>query len=238
MKVIGAGFGRTGTESTKAALERLTGAPCYHMNEVLGRPGHLDRWLAFGRAGRRGMDWTALLDGYEAAVDWPIGNYYRELMDVFPDAKVLLNDRDPDKWFDSYLNLVRIHRIGKAVRFLVPKFARFTEMVETAVWHDFPKDLTDRDACIAVYKRHTDEVKRTVPPERLLVFRVQDGWGPLCAFLGVPVPDEPFPHSNTGGDFRRINDRRVLREILKSPWTWAAGAALAGGVYAAAGLWA
>lgn len=225
MKIIGAGFGRTGTESTAEALEILLGGKCYHMNEVRAHPEHLERWYAFGRAGRTGMDWKALLTGYEAAVDWPICNYYRELMAAFPEAKVLLTDRDAEKWYDSFMNLVRVNAVVSRLRFLVPKFQKFATMIDTAVWHIFP-DRYDRAQCIAVYKRHVEEVKRTVPPERLLVFRVQEGWEPLCRFLGVPVPDRPFPHRNTGEQFRRMFRRELALEILRSPATLAAVLAL------------
>lgn len=231
MQVIGAGFGRTGTESLKVALERLLDGKCYHMKEVIGNTRHLKMWDDFGQAGRTGMDWKALLADYEAGVDWPLCNYYKELMAVFPDAKVLLSVRDTGKWFDSYMLLVRfVDRIAK-IGWLVPRFKRFTRMTDTAVWHIFD-DRRDRANCIAVHERHIAEVKAHVPADRLLVFQVQEGWEPLCRFLGVDVPDEPFPHVNSREELQRTVSNRITGEVFKSVVTAALiAAAVIAGIY-------
>ncbi|MCZ6605937.1 MAG: sulfotransferase family protein [Alphaproteobacteria bacterium] len=215
MKVIGAGFGRTGTESTKAALERLLDGKCYHMTEIIGNRDHLRRWVEFGRSGRTVMDWKTLLQGYEASLDWPICNYYKELMEIFPDAKVMLTYRDPQKWFDSYQILVRLMRVTSWLSILVPFFRRLNAMIENTAWHIF-QDRRDRAQCVEVYNRHVAEVKAVVPADRLLVFQVQDGWEPLCKFLNVPVPDNPFPHLNSREDFKRAARKIISRAVLKS----------------------
>ncbi|MEZ4384989.1 MAG: sulfotransferase [Nannocystaceae bacterium] len=226
MELIGAGYGRTGTDSLKEALELLLGGRCYHMKEVLADEAHLDRWVAFGERGRQGMDWEALFADFTACVDWPAAAYYKEIMAAFPDAKVLLSVRDPERWYDSFQVLVRISRTFGRLRF-VPKFRKFTRMVETVVWHDL-RDPTDRAASIADFNAHIAAVKAHVPPERLLVFDVRDGWGPLCEFLGVPVPSVPFPHKNRRGDVQRFARRQALRTLLRSyGWLILAGLALA-----------
>lgn len=226
MKLIGAGYGRTGTDSLKEALELLLGGRCYHMKEVLADDAHLDRWVEFGAKGRQGMDWRALFADFDATVDWPAANYYRELMAVYPDAKVLLSVRDPDRWFDSLQALVRISRAFRRLRF-VPKFGKFTRMIDTVVWPHL-KDPSDRQECVADFKAHIEAVKADVPPEKLLIFDVREGWAPLCEFLGVPIPDVPFPHKNRRGDVQRYARRQALRTVVRTyGWLVIAGLVLA-----------
>lgn len=214
MRVIGAGFGRTGTETLKAALERLLGGNCYHMKEVLAQADQLDRWVAFAEAGRKGMDWHILFDGYEACVDWPVCNYYREILDELPDALVVLSVREPNGWFDSFQTLVRLAAMLRRLRF-VPKFRKFTDMIDGAVWHIFD-DVTDRQHCVEVFEQHIEAVKQNVPPDRLLVYRVQEGWAPLCDFLGAEVPDEPFPRLNSRADLKALARRIITAEVAKT----------------------
>jgi hypothetical protein len=214
MKVIGAGFGRTGTESTQAALERLLHGKCYHMKEVVNNPSHLDRWYEFALSGRKNMDWKALLQDYVACVDWPTCNYYKELIEVFPDAKVLLTYREPEKWFPSYLTLIRVSGLMNRFAFLVPMFRKFRTVTDNAVWNIF-SDRRDRAHCIAVYNQHIESVKASVPPDRLLVFEVQQGWEPLCKFLEVDVPEEPFPHLNRRADIQKYAGRLIAGRVLR-----------------------
>jgi hypothetical protein len=99
MKVIGAGFGRTGTMSLKVALERLGFGPCYHMTEIFAHPEHTGFWLSVWR--REPADWDGVLGNYQATVDWPGCTFYEELMERHPGSKVLLSVRDPDRWYES-----------------------------------------------------------------------------------------------------------------------------------------
>lgn len=209
MKVIGSGFGRTGTLSMKHALEELGMGPCYHMEEVLRHRGHVAVWHEAGRG--RPVDWPRLFAGFESAVDFPASVVYRELMEAFPDAKVIHTVRDPDRWYESTRDT--IHRARELLpawfRRLVPVAGRFTEMVDLLVWDGvFEGRFDERDVAIERYERWTEEVIATVPPERLLVFDVRDGWGPLCDFLGVLRPAGPFPQVNDRASmlrrFRRI----------------------------------
>ncbi|GIH81584.1 sulfotransferase family protein [Planobispora longispora] len=215
--VIGAGLGRTGTSSLKVALERLGFTPCYHMFEVLGSAGRMRQWTAVARGG--GPDWEDIFRGYRACVDFPAAAYWRELAAHYPEAKVILTLRDPDAWFESarktIFRLPRLMRhpvLGPLLRLLLPRRSRpamFIRMLG-ALNRDRRDIAFDRDSALAYFERHNAEVMASVPAERLLVYRVGEGWEPLCAFLGVPVPDEPFPRANDSESFWS-NFHRTLR---------------------------
>ncbi len=196
LHVVGAGLGRTGTNSLKVALERLLGAPCYHMMEVFQHPEHIPLW----RAAARGEmpDWNALFADYAAAVDWPAAAFWPELSAAFPDALVLLSVRDPQSWWQSASETI----------FPSLREQRGTEwhtMVDDVFEARFTRALDDRAAAIAELERHNARVRASVPARRLLEWRAADGWAPLCAALGVPIPNEPFPHTNTRADWQARN---------------------------------
>lgn len=202
LSVVGAGFGRTGTLSLKAALERLGFDKCYHMTEVFSHPDHAPIWKAAAEGGD--VDWDALLDGYRAAVDWPSCTFWRELMDHYPDSKVILSLRDPERWYESALETIfKGFTTMKGRREEAPPAVRDLGEMAVALIEEgtFGGDVTDRDNAIRVYNEHNELVRRTVPPERLLVFEAAEGWEPLCAFLDRPVPDEPYPRVNSRDDF-------------------------------------
>lgn len=195
MKVIGAGFGRTGTMSMQAALKAL-GYRCYHMKEVPHQRGHLKMWHDFV-SGRAPMDWQTLFKDYDATVDFPACVYYRELLREFPDAKVILNVREPDRWYDSFMTLRRTVDSFRIFRF-IPKARRFIDFTDLLLSQVFDSSR-EREKCIAVFNKHNEEVRKNVPADRLLVFRVQEGWKPLCEFLGCDEPEGiAFPHLNEG----------------------------------------
>ena len=187
LKVIGSGLGRTGTASLKRALERLGFADCYHMVEVFKHPDDAALWVdaADGRP-----DWERLFEGYQAAVDYPASIYWRELAAYYPDAKVVHSVRDPGSWFDS--TQATIFAPGTPGMDPPPLFRCFFE----TAFKEFHAYIHDREQMIAYFRRHSVEVEATIPPDRLLVYEVGSGWAPLCGFLGVPVPDEPFPREN------------------------------------------
>ncbi|WP_433336683.1 sulfotransferase family protein [Spirillospora sp. CA-294931] len=227
MKVIGAGFGRTGTASLKAALETLGLGPCYHMSEVIADPSRVRRWLEIGEGGA--PDWDEVFAGYHSTTDWPAASYWRELADHYPEAKVILTVRDPAKWYDSATTTIfaralaerrrlPLHRrvIRQLVKRRSPDFALYPRMSRATVMNRiFDGRIDDRDHVITVFERHITEVKATIPPDRLLVFDTAEGWGPLCAFLGVPVPDEPFPQTNDRAAFHRKRPRILLRLLIR-----------------------
>lgn len=201
LRVVGAGVGRTGTKSLKFALEQLLGAPCYHMVDVFPRPEDVAVWHAAARG--QAVDWHALLRDYRAAVDWPASAFHPELSAVFPDAIVLLSVRDPDSWWRSASNTIlpTIDQAGDGP---------WAAMVREVLAKRFTPDFLDRDSAIAAFESHNARVRESVPPERLLEWRAGDGWEPICRALDLPVPDAPFPHTNTSEEWaaaRATNDR-------------------------------
>lgn len=227
MKVIGAGFGRTGTRSLKAALEVLGFGPCYHMSAVIAEPYRVRQWLDVGEG--RSRDWDTVFAGFRSALDWPASAYWRELAAYYPDAKVILTVRDPARWYDSVSETIFRSALEqrrplplrrRVVRWLVarrsPDFALYPRMARaTFIDRVFDGRVDDRDHVIEVFERHVAEVKAAIPAERLLVFEAGQGWGPLCAFLGVPVPDVEYPQVNERAAFRRKRPRRLLRLIVR-----------------------
>ena len=193
LKVIGAGLGRTGTASLKVALEQLLGGRCYHMSEAFGNPANPPLWL---EAARGRPDWAAIFKDYVATVDYPACGFWRQLADHYPNAKVLLSVRDPDKWFESTRETILSDGIRRLVA-LTPDQAFFNE----TVFKDYVGHFGDRAFITDYFRRHNEAVIAAVPKDRLLVYEVEQGWAPLCAFLGLPEPSTPFPHVNTRADF-------------------------------------
>ena len=192
LRVVGAGLGRTGTLSLKLALERLLGAPCYHMLEIFAHPEHVALWHAAARG--EPVDWHALFSGYAAAVDWPVGSFWPEVSAAFPDALILLSTRSAESWWQS------------ASRTIFPTSAKAAGTPWHAMWMEltenrFTTRLDDRAAAIAAYERHNAGVRARAPKARLLEWQAGDGWEPLCRALGVAVPGEPFPHANSTEEF-------------------------------------
>lgn len=200
LQVIGSGFGRTGTRSLKDALDILGFGPTHHMEEIFGNPALVSDWQA-AAAGQK-MDWDAVFDGYGAQVDWPGCHYWRELAAHFPDARVLHSKRPDDLWWGSFSRT-----IGKllAVYQTLPLPPHIRDMLNAGAKvvgeETFAGNWQDRDAALEAYHRREADVRAAIPADRLLVFDVADGWGPLCAFLNVPVPDAPFPRRNDRADF-------------------------------------
>ncbi len=209
LKVIGAGFGRTGTLSLKIALERIGFGPCYHMMEVFPRPEHVAMWhrLAFEQS----MDWDEIFRGFHATVDWPAARWWREIAAHFPNAKVLLSVRDPEAWYKSVTDTI-YQPMKSPAPDGAPELVRLqTEMARKAILSEtFDNRFEDKAHAIEVFKRHTQEVRDAIDPARLLVFDVREGWEPLCRFLEVPVPDEPFPRLNDTATFQAM--MRTMRE--------------------------
>ena len=195
LSVIGAGFGRTGTMSLKLALDQLGFGPCYHMTEVFKNPEASGYWEA--AADGEPVDWEEVFAGYGSTVDWPSATFYRRLADAYPNAKVILTERDPEAWFESTQATIFSRHIRDDTD------DEWQRMFLKVIGDLFDRRMTDKDKLIEVYNRHNEEVRRTIAPERLLVYQVSEGWGPLCAFLGVDVPDEPMPKVNSTDEFRQ-----------------------------------
>jgi hypothetical protein len=199
LQVIGTGFGRTGTASLREALNRLGLGPCDHMHENFDHPERFALWDEALRRKCSGepIDWRPLLAGFQAIVDWPGAYFWRELTAAHPRAKVILTVRDPARWYDSIQAT-----IFPFLDILAAEGGPWMpgDVIRT---HTFADRFGDRAHCQAVFVRHNQAVREAIAPERLLVFDVKEGWEPLCAFLGVPVPDdEPFPRVNDTAEFK------------------------------------
>jgi hypothetical protein len=209
LKVIGAGFGRTGTLSLKLALEELGLGPCYHMIEVNAHREHDALWLALARG--EASDWRPMLQGYASTVDWPTTYVWKELAAANPQAKIILTLRDPDAWYASaaatiFARMIEFETLrAEALRSdpaaIDEARRRHMEMINTLIVENTFGGSLDKDNAIAVFNAHNEEVRRSVPREKLLVYESGDGWEPLCAFLDMPVPSVPYPKVNTTEDF-------------------------------------
>jgi hypothetical protein len=200
LKVIGAGYGRTGTMSLKLALEQLGFGPCYHMVEVFKNP-QAPLWWIEAAEGR--PDWEKIFAGYNATVDWPNATFYKELAEAYPEAKVILTVRDPESWFKSTQATIFARDIPEETDEPWPK------MVGKVVAELFDRRMHDHDKLISVFNAHNARVREVIPADRLLVYEVADGWAPLSEFLGVPVPDGPMPKVNSTEEFQG----RLAKEI-------------------------
>jgi len=197
MKVIGLGAGRTGTLSLKLALERLGMGPCHHMEEVLqNQPVQVPLWTA---ALDGDPDWQAIYSGYQSAVDWPTAGFPHELAAAWPSAKFILTVRSPQSWADSF---------SQTIYPLLTERDRIK--AEMLPWIDMAMRVIEKTGFVSgldsvklrqVFEAHNDAVRATIPSEQLLVYQVRDGWAPLCRFLDLPVPAEPFPRTNDRSEF-------------------------------------
>jgi len=204
LKVIGVGKGRTGTVSLKLALERLGFGPCYHMSELMRNPTH---WPSWERAfEEQPINWEDIYKDYLAAVDTPTDVFCRELAAFYPKAKLILTVRDPESWYRSVSATVWSEEVqsrlrgGPAAGVMMKLVAYYTK--HTGLQLGSGK-MPTREQAIADFIRHNEAVQREFPPERLLVYKANQGWEPLCRFLSVPVPDAPFPRANTTEEFQQ-----------------------------------
>lgn len=214
LDLIGAGFGRTGTMSTHAALNRL-GFPCYHMTEIVlnhaNRRRHLRFWqrVADSPPGTR-HDWDAIFADYRATLDFPAVSVWKDLLAAYPDAKVLLtlHPNGAEGWYESAIATIYYSESmwqWRVIETLFPFGRRFGPMQRELIWHRSLADtMPDKARVMARYEAHVAEVIDTVPEDRLLVYCVTDGWEPLCRFLDVPMPNEPFPNINDRCEFQWV----------------------------------
>ncbi|OSX69289.1 hypothetical protein BU14_1659s0002 [Porphyra umbilicalis] len=229
IKVIGAGFGRTGTLSLQTALQILYGAPCYHMSNVMfpTNPeflGDLYAWDAAAAAGTS-PDWSALLDarGCVAAVDFPTCLFYKELAERYPDAKVVLTVHSSASWLASFQRLTDTVARSTRLTWFLPRMAVARRWLSALIFGPvlgspaaMADGTLDAAAAVAAFEAHNAGVVRAFPPERLLVLELGAGWEPLCAFLGLPVPDVPYPRVNQGVNMRTEFRRRLVNVTLST----------------------
>jgi hypothetical protein len=197
LKLVGAGLGRNGTLALKTALEQLGFGPCHHMVEVFKHPEQSQFW--FRAAMGTPVDWEEVFSDYRASVDWPSCYFYKELYERYPGSKVILSERDPKEWYDSISStILATMKAPPADDPVRREWFRFAHKI--VVENTFASDLSEANV-IATYLRHNATVKASIPPERLLVFNVAEGWDALCRFLNVAVPDTPFPNLNSREEF-------------------------------------
>jgi hypothetical protein len=196
LDVIGSGLGRTGTKSLQTALNMLGVGPCHHMAEVFMHPESMALWI---EAGNGRPQWDLIFADYRSAVDYPSAAYWRELTLHYPDAKVIHTTRDPEAWFESTQATI-FARDGLAVQAITsgaePAGAFFSSFTGPLKGH-----LNDRSFLIDHFRRHNEEILATIPADRLLVYQAGQGWEPLCEFLGLAVPIEPYPFENSRAEF-------------------------------------
>jgi len=240
--VIGAGLPRTGTLSLKVALTQLLGGPyndhkaaitsgtCYHMVDVMlldGRNGKYKFWLKAAKGEVNKEEWVSFLEGrgYRAGVDYPLSFHWKELLEIFPNAKVVLSLRSEDTWYESCKNTI-VHMV-KHLRTFPCNVATYVTGISNAMqvpytyghkavpsYSTMPlHDVIEAGHAesVAWFRQWNEEVKRTVPADRLLVHEAKQGWGPLCEFLGVPIPDHPYPRVNdTAEQLRNLRNVKIL----------------------------
>jgi len=204
VRIIGAGLPRTGTSTLCAALDRLGLGPCYHARETLRRLDHIGQWLA---AYDGGPVPYRLLAGYQVTTDAPSCFFWRELTGEYPRAKVILTVRDAGSWYRSTIRTVLRQDLYPASA--DPALAGLRQLAQAANKYFYRAD-TEEAPLVERFHRHNAEVRAAVPADRLLVYEVAQGWPPLCEFLGVPVPDTPFPWLNSTAEYAaKIEQRRT-----------------------------
>ena len=202
MKVICAGWGRTGTRSLKFALEKLLRQPSYHMQNILLNKKDAKIWHDSIFKKNEEFKWDKIYKGYGACLDFPSCNYYKELMEAYPESKVILTIREDESWIKSWNVLNNQILKSLTFRFLakIPKTSFklqkdiHNKMIlgEDGAFCGAKTDLERKQK----FNEWNKSVIKYVPKDRLLVYEVKDGWEPLCKFLNSPIPDIPFPYKN------------------------------------------
>lgn len=196
LEIIGAGFGRTGTYSLKAALEHLGFGPCHHMSEVVSDPRQIEAWCAVTE-GR--PDFDAIFSGFRSAVDFPVSAYWQDVLTDTPNARVILSHREAEDWYGSFSQTILPLILDKEA--WPQNAAPWFEMMEKVIIGKALGGRTDRDGILKAYRANEAAARQLEAQGKTLVFNVRDGWEPLCRFLGVDLPDAPFPKTNARADF-------------------------------------
>lgn len=215
MKVIGVGLGRTGTNSLKESLNILGFGPCYHMSEIYESIDDEKLWLEVYKCDNDGI-FNKIFKKYNSTVDNPSTYFYKRLIKLYPEAKVVLTIRDVNDWYKSAKNT--IYPESKSLKakiscIISPRFKRICELHNIVTWEGiFNNNFSDEEYSKNVFINHIEEVKNFVQKDKLLIFNVKEGWEPLCNFLDVPVPDLQFPYTNNTLEFNK-NHKKQLNNI-------------------------
>jgi len=211
IKVIGAGFPRTGTNSLQVALDKIGYGKAYHFKELLNNPSKLRYWTILRDTGT--TDWDSLYSGYQASVDFPCYPWYKEHLARYPEAKVILSTRSFEGWYNSVKETIyvagpktQVQKLKLKIKLLFDKELQQVQncrkFVKNYLWEiQFQNKFDDKDFVRKIWDDHHEEVIKSVPEEKLLVYELREGWKPLCDFLGVDIPLEPLPHLNKKEDF-------------------------------------
>src|ERR1700761_3494726 len=203
MKLIGAGLPRTATSTQKVVMDILGLTPCYHMQNVFADLDEAVRWKA-ALTDRDAL--KDILDPFQSTIDWPGSYHYKELADLYPDAKVLLSVRSGESWAQSMQETIwamlfgdgLLGHITSAQCDVNPKYDLYIKLcrerwthggIEGGLIPNGPDATTEEMAAAA--DRYTEEVVAAIPAERLLVWEPADGWEPLWAVLELPGPTQP-----------------------------------------------
>ena len=174
------------------------------MREVVSHPSHIKIWYDISHGEH--PNWDRLFSGFNSAVDFPVCLFYEELVNKFPDAKFILTLRDFDTWYKSTANT--IYKVPTMLpdwfKRVVYPIRMFIELQVNLIWLGlFKNNFSDRQFTELVYNEHIESVKKTIPADKLLIYRINEGWGPLCEFLNVDKPEIPFPKVNDTAEMLR-----------------------------------
>lgn len=214
--IIGAGLGRTGTASMREALEILGFGPCYHMREVVRDDNKVKMWDTIGLG--ETPEWNHVFENYQSTMDHPAAGYWEELMQYYPDAKVILTIREPEKWWVSFYDTIcpASWTWSLLLQLTFVSNIQFRRMCRNCIWIPLFGSVAcarDRRKAMQVFQQHNERVQQTVPKERLLVMNVKEGWEPLCSFLQCSIPDGPFPNVNDSARFQKMVAERKGKAI-------------------------
>ena len=211
MKIICAGVGKTGTKSISKALRHL-GFTVFDWEEQTF--DFQDHWVDVFQNGAQ-PDVKRVYQHADAIVDSPGNFFWEEILEAYPDSKVILSEREEDSWIKSAVNQLQVIEAVISRRFLCvlsPTFAVYSG-INALIGTANPKSAY---ILRKQYRQHNHRVKSLVPPEKLLVYNVKQGWKPLCDFLGCEVPTVAFPHENIKGEIAEapLSERRSGRQII------------------------
>ncbi|KAI4267829.1 MAG: hypothetical protein L6R38_008074 [Xanthoria sp. 2 TBL-2021] len=246
MEVLCLSYMRTGTASMYAALN-MVGLPCFHSFSLYSRIQDCSTWSAaldakfFNRGPKfTKTEWDQLLSEYAAITDVPATAFAEELVSAYPDAKVILMERDIDSWFTSFDNAIikpiwnwTTQFIGSVDPWYVGPL-KDLHMRWVRGWMESHSEDEMRRKAKPHYREHNALVRRITPNEKLLEYKMGSGWEPLCRFLGKPIPDVDFP---------RVNETAALQEkisiiLQRGAFNFLKRIMLVVGPLLLAGLWA
>ncbi|GAA49897.1 hypothetical protein CSKR_100908 [Clonorchis sinensis] len=222
-KVFVVGVDKTGTSFVKTLLQTLCLQPCLHSSDLsASRTGILSEWVALADESdklARQKKLGKLLENYRFAAGFPVVAYLDDLLEMYPSAKFILTVREAEPWLATIRSTSLPRAYKNSDRRLVDStlyvvgFKRLEQLNRRMFKRLFGPnvDLQDDNQVIQAYIRWNDYVRSVVPENQLLVYRVKDRWEPLCQFLGVPVPDKPFPNTQGSLTLTRIPKSHIDR---------------------------